>query len=109
MTAVLDELRRLEKLAAADAAGDAKAHGELLKGLGTLLLAAETPVETISRLNFQPLQNICIRVAVENRWLQAVASRDGKPITAAEVSAMTRTDELLISELNQVYVEVNSD
>ncbi len=53
MTAVLDELRRLEKLAAADAAGDAKAHGELLKGIGTLLLAAETPLETTSRLNFQ--------------------------------------------------------
>jgi len=53
MTAVLDELRRLEKLAAADTVGDAKAHGELLKGIGTLLLAAETPLETTSRLNFQ--------------------------------------------------------
>ena len=53
MTVVLDELRRLEKLAAKDAAGDARAHGELLKGIGTLQLAAETPLETTSRLNFQ--------------------------------------------------------
>lgn len=53
MTVVLGELRRLEKLAAADAAGDAKAHGDLLKGIGTLQLAAETPLETTSRLNFQ--------------------------------------------------------
>jgi len=43
----------LEKLATADAAGNTKAHGELLKGIGTLLLAAETPLETTSRLNFQ--------------------------------------------------------
>lgn len=53
MTAALEELRRLEKLAAADASGDAKAHSELLKGIGTLLLAVETPLETTSRLNFQ--------------------------------------------------------
>lgn len=53
MTAVLDQLRKLEKLAAEEAAGDAKAHGELLKGIGTLQLAVETPLETTSRLNFQ--------------------------------------------------------
>ena len=53
MTEVLDELAKLQKLAAADAAGDAKAHGELLKGIRTLLLAAETPQETTSRLKFQ--------------------------------------------------------
>ena len=53
MTAILDKLRELEKLATADAAGNAKAHGELLKGISNLLLAAETPIETTSRLNFQ--------------------------------------------------------
>lgn len=53
MTVVLDKLRKLEMLAAADAAGNSKAHGELLKGIGDLLLAAETPIETTSRLNFQ--------------------------------------------------------
>ncbi|KAI4198040.1 MAG: hypothetical protein LQ350_005551 [Teloschistes chrysophthalmus] len=98
MTAVLNELEKLEKLAAADAGGDAKAHGELLKGISRLLIVAETPLETTSRLNFQPLQNICIRIAIENRWLHTIASRDGESITAAEVSAATRTDELLIGE-----------
>lgn len=53
MTAVLNELEKLEKLAAADAGGDAKAHGELLKGISRLLIVAETPLETTSRLNFQ--------------------------------------------------------
>ena len=53
MTIVLDKLRKLEMLAAADAAGNSKAHGELLKDIGDLLLAAETPIETTSRLNFQ--------------------------------------------------------
>ncbi|KAL8776123.1 MAG: hypothetical protein Q9194_003354 [Teloschistes cf. exilis] len=101
MTSVLCELQKLEKLAAADAAGDAKAHGELLKGISRLLIVAETPLETTSRLNFQPLQNICIRIAIENRWLHTIASRDGEPITAAEVSAATRTDELLIGKSKQ--------
>lgn len=53
MTSVLSELQKLEELAAADAAGDAKAHGELLKGISRLLIVAETPLETTSRLNFQ--------------------------------------------------------
>lgn len=53
MTVVLNQLQKLEKLAAADAAGDAKAHGELLKGISQLLVLAETPLETTSRLNFQ--------------------------------------------------------
>ena len=53
MTAVHDQLRRLEKLASADAQGIPQAHGELIKCIGDLLLAAETPIETTSRLNFQ--------------------------------------------------------
>ncbi|KAI4108835.1 MAG: hypothetical protein L6R37_000833 [Teloschistes peruensis] len=98
MTSVLSELQKLEELAAADAAGDAKAHGELLKGISRLLIVAETPLETTSRLNFQ---NICIRIAIESRWLHTIASRNGEAITAAEVSAATRTDELLIGKSKQ--------
>ena len=61
MTVILDELAKVQKLAAADAAGDGKAHGELLKGIRTLLLAAETPLETTSRLNFQVRVTGCHR------------------------------------------------
>ena len=53
MTEILDKLLHLEKLAVADTEGNPKAHGELLKGIGELFLAAETPIETTSRLNFQ--------------------------------------------------------
>ena len=53
MTAILNQLRKVEELATADAEGNARAHGELLKAIKTLQLAAETPVETTSRLNFQ--------------------------------------------------------
>ena len=54
MTTAIDELlQRLVELAAADAAGDAEAHSLLLKGISSLRLAVETPLETTSRLNFQ--------------------------------------------------------
>ena len=59
MTLILDELAKVQKLAAADAAGDKNAHGELLKGIRTLMLAAETPLETTSRLNFQVRMTGC--------------------------------------------------
>ena len=125
MTVVLDKLRKLENLAAADAAGNPKAHGELLKGIGDLLLAAETPIEKTSRLNFQvrmmqhcpqllcefefqqrylnpqPLQNICTRIAVEKGWLHTIAARDGEPVTAMQLSATTSTDKVFIGELIQ--------
>jgi hypothetical protein len=50
---VFEEITKVQKLAAAEAAGDEKAHGELLKAIRALQLAAETPIETTSRLNFQ--------------------------------------------------------
>ena len=53
MTSVHDQLRKLEGLASADAEGTPTAHGDFIKGIGDLLLAVETPIETTSRLNFQ--------------------------------------------------------
>lgn len=66
MAGVLDKLQKLKELAAADAAGNPKAHGELLKGIGDLLLAAETPIETTSRLDFQVrMMQYCLRLPCE--------------------------------------------
>ena len=50
---VLEELACVQRLAEAEAAGDQKAHPELLKAIRRLQLTAETPIETTSRLNFQ--------------------------------------------------------
>ena len=50
---VMEELQKVQKLAEADAAGDPSAHPKLLEAIRGLQLAAETPVETTSRLNFQ--------------------------------------------------------
>ncbi len=50
LTPVLEQVRAL---AARDAAGDVTAHGPLLEAIRRLQLAAETPLETTSRINFQ--------------------------------------------------------
>ncbi|KAL8707413.1 MAG: hypothetical protein Q9220_007558 [cf. Caloplaca sp. 1 TL-2023] len=106
MATIPDKLRRLEKLAAADAARDPKAHGELLKGIDDLLLAAETPIETTSRLNFQPLQNICIRVAIEKGWLHIIASNDGGSVTAKQLSQKTAVDEIFVARVMRVLTAI---
>lgn len=50
---VPETLAKIQELAAAEAAGEKNAHAELLKAIRELQLAAETPLETTSRMNFQ--------------------------------------------------------
>ncbi|KAL8951243.1 MAG: hypothetical protein Q9222_002771 [Ikaeria aurantiellina] len=106
MAAVIERLRKLETLAAADAAGEPKAHGELLKGISDLLLKAETPIETTSRLNFQSLQNICVRIAVEKDWLHTIAAKHGKPVTAGQLSDETGLDEIFVVRIMRVLTAI---
>lgn len=51
--AILEELAKVQELVAAEVAGDKESHTKLLKAIHSLMLAAETPLETTSRLNFQ--------------------------------------------------------
>jgi hypothetical protein len=55
---VSEALAQVQKLAAAEEAGDKDAHASLLKAIRELQLAAETPLETTSRFNFQ-VSEIC--------------------------------------------------
>lgn len=50
---VSEALAKVQTLAADEAAGNKNAHADLLKAIRNLQLAAETPLETTSRLNFQ--------------------------------------------------------
>ncbi|KAL8822816.1 MAG: hypothetical protein Q9191_006457 [Dirinaria sp. TL-2023a] len=104
MTGVIDKLRKLEGLAVADAAGNPKAHSELLKGIGDLLLAAETPIETTSRLDFQVrTMQYCLHLPC---WLHAIAANDGEPVTAAQLSATTSTDKVFIARIMRVLTSI---
>lgn len=51
--AIFDKIANVQRLAEAEAAGDPNAHGELLAAIHELQLAAEKPIDTTSRLNFQ--------------------------------------------------------
>ena len=110
--AIFDDIANVKKQAEAEAAGDVNAHGQLLAAIRKLQLTAEKPVETTSRVNFQAcfqaapqflnirltrqiMQNICVRVAVEKKFLQVIAENDS-PITSAEIARGTNTEELLV-------------
>ncbi|OGM48243.1 O-methyltransferase [Aspergillus bombycis] len=104
--AVSRELAEVQRLVAAEAAGDKNAHGELLGAIRALQLAVETPVETTSRFNFQIMQNISIRVAIEKQFLHLLAARDGAPITASEIASKTGENLLLIVRVMRVLTAV---
>ncbi|KAK5105851.1 hypothetical protein LTR62_001963 [Meristemomyces frigidus] len=103
---VKQRIEMLRKLAEADAAGDGSAHHALLREIRSLQQTVETPIETTSRLNFQILQNICLRIAIEKRLLQTIVCRHGEPITAGELEAATETDRLLITRVMRVLSAV---
>ena len=50
---IFDEIKNVQGLAEAEAAGDPNAHSQLLAAIRKLQLAAEKPIDTTSRLNFQ--------------------------------------------------------
>ncbi|KAK1143713.1 hypothetical protein N8T08_006113 [Aspergillus melleus] len=119
---IFDDIANIKKLAEAEAAGDVNAHGQLLAAIRKLQLTAEKPVETTSRVNFQAcfqsapqflnirltrqiMQNICVRVAVENKFLQAIAENDS-PITSAEIARGTNTEELLVVRVMRVLTAI---
>lgn len=53
-------LAKIQILAAQEAAGNKDSHADLLRAIRELQLAAETPLETTSRLNFQ----VCYEILV---------------------------------------------
>ncbi|GFG19126.1 O-methyltransferase, putative [Aspergillus udagawae] len=103
---IFDEIKHVQRLAEAEAAGDPNAHGELLAAIRKLQLAAEKPIDTTSRVNFQVMQNICVRVAIERKLLHAIAERNGEPISSAELSRVTDTDELLVVRVMRVLTAI---
>lgn len=50
---IFDEIKHVQRLAEAEAAGDPNAHNQLLAAIRKLQLAAEKPIDTTSRVNFQ--------------------------------------------------------
>ncbi|KAB8077889.1 hypothetical protein BDV29DRAFT_153189 [Aspergillus leporis] len=77
---VSKELAEVQRLVAAEAAADANARGDLLKAIRALQLAVNS--EKI-------MQNISIYIDIEKRFLQLVATQNGKPLTASEIATQT--------------------
>ncbi|KAJ5093722.1 hypothetical protein N7456_009583 [Penicillium angulare] len=95
-------LAKVQRLAVEESSGNKDAHAELLKAIHELQLAAETPLETTSRLNFQIMQNISIRVAIEHQFLHVLVAQDGNPVSATELAKETGSDLLLIIRIMRV-------
>lgn len=53
MSSIAEQLAHIQNLSKADATGDKSAHRELLRAIRELQLIAETPLETLYRVNYQ--------------------------------------------------------
>jgi hypothetical protein len=90
-------LKELQAAAEREAQGDKYAHMELLRGMQRLQNTITTPPEKMMRMRFQIYHNVCVRLAQEHGVLQALAAK-GR-MSAKELSAETKTEELLIGTL----------
>ncbi|KAJ6008469.1 hypothetical protein N7540_012445 [Penicillium herquei] len=102
---VSEAISKVQRLAAEES-GNKNAHADLLRAIRELQLAAETPLETTSRMNFQITQNIAIRIAVEHQFLHVLVAHDGKAVSATELAEETGSDLLLITRVMRVLTAV---
>ncbi|KAJ5720455.1 O-methyltransferase [Penicillium malachiteum] len=102
---VSEAIAKVQRLAAEES-GNKDSHADLLRAIRELQLAAETPLETTSRMNFQITQNIAIRVAIEHQFLHVLVAHDGKAVSATELAEETGSDLLLIIRVMRVLTAV---
>lgn len=101
----MEQLLQDVQTAAANASSptsDPAAHGRLLQAIHKLTLAVETPTETNMRILYQPIQNTCIRMAIEMGLPQAIVARDGAAVTTVELGEEIKADPLLIARVMRV-------
>lgn len=83
--------------------GDQTATLRLLKSLDEMRMAVEPPHLRLTRIRFEPLQNMCQLMAIEMGLLEAVTKRKGQSITAGTLSKELGRPESLIGKLNDSF------
>lgn len=96
---LLEAVKQVQDAAARELNGDPTAHAELLESIHKLQVVATTPAEKEQWIRFQIYQNASLRMALEYGILQALAGELGKAMSAAELSQVTKADELLIGKV----------
>ncbi|KAI9710565.1 MAG: hypothetical protein M1820_002701 [Bogoriella megaspora] len=84
-----DIVNVIQREAKAQEAGVPGAHIRLLEAADRLKYTIETPGDAM------PLQNMCVRIIVENGVLPAICSENGQHITTEDLSRRTGAEELL--------------
>ena len=91
-----EAISRVQRAAEADTGEHQGNHAKLLEEIHRLRLAAEKPDESIMRIRWDFMAAFSIRFAIEYGILQSIAAKAEEPVTAAELSASTGAEELLI-------------
>ncbi|KAL4889539.1 S-adenosyl-L-methionine-dependent methyltransferase [Aspergillus ambiguus] len=95
----LKQLDIIQKILLAEESENYTTHQQLLEEVRRLQRAVETPIDTMKRITMQMVQNIVVRIAIEKRWLQIVASANGTPVRPLEIAAETKDDPTFITRI----------
>ena len=97
--AVLALIDDVKTAALLDSPHNPSAHAKLLDTIHKLNIAAETPLESILRVQFQLQQNVAIRVALEMGILEALVQDGQSSMGAACLAERCGGEPSLISML----------
>ncbi|KAI9711326.1 MAG: hypothetical protein M1820_002313 [Bogoriella megaspora] len=95
---VAEAVESVRNAANADSQGTGEAHVRLLDAVSTLRRAVETPAERLMRLRTEPVRNASMRMALETGAFHLMCEKQGKSVTAQELSEPTGYDALFIGE-----------
>lgn len=91
-----EAILRVQQAAKANTGDEHGKQAKLMEEIHRLQLVAEKPDEGIMRLRWQFMTTFAIRFAIEYGIISAICQREGKSISAAELSKKTGAEELLI-------------
>lgn len=79
-----------------------KARKRTLLAARNLVATLEDPVETVFKHAFSGPDRVCVRFGVQLRLFHAVAGREGRPISAAELAESSGAEELFIVRIMRI-------
>ncbi|KUJ10333.1 S-adenosyl-L-methionine-dependent methyltransferase [Mollisia scopiformis] len=105
MANILDLAREVQAAAEDFSSGKTRDNLKLLRAIRNLNRIAESPVDRLRRVSYQPVQCAVVRLAVEMGLPHALV--EGKTMTAAELAQKSGADHLLTVRVMRVLVAMD--
>lgn len=104
---VIQMAQEVLNLAQENATQGLRLQEKLMKSILKLQIAAQGPASYVFRKRNQPVEHVCILIAIQSGLLEAIVERDGASVSAAELAKKTELEELLIVRVMRLLTAID--